>query len=149
MKEDQVYTVSSDTTLLLFLQACYSNKSRNYAKGILARRQVSVNGRMETNYGLTLSPGDIVNVSYQTPGQRKHTTLPVLYEDADLLVIEKPYGMLSISNDREREKTAYHILTDYVKGPDKKHRLFIVHRLNRDISGLMLFANKEPVKRTL
>jgi RluA family pseudouridine synthase len=75
----------------------------------------------------------------------------ILYEDRDLLVVNKPAGLLTISTDSEKAKTAYAALTDYVKKGSTRspHRIFIVHRLDRDTSGLLLFAKTETAKQTL
>jgi len=77
--------------------------------------------------------------------------IEIIHEDRDILVVDKPAGLLTIATDRENEKTAYHILTDYVrKGYHKSsRRIFIVHRLDRDTSGLLVFAKDERAKFAL
>lgn len=74
--------------------------------------------------------------------------IEIIYEDQSILVIDKPPQLLTMASDTEKEKTAYHILTDYVrKGYSKSHkRVFIVHRLDRDTSGIVLFAKTEEAK---
>ncbi len=77
--------------------------------------------------------------------------IQILYEDDAVLVIDKPAGLLTIGTDRERTKTAYFQLNEFLgkRNPDKKERIFIVHRLDRDTSGLIVFAKNEAVKRRL
>jgi len=77
--------------------------------------------------------------------------LTILYEDRDIIVVNKISGLLTISSDRERERTAYFHLTDYVKkgNPKSKNRIFIVHRLDRDTSGVLVFAKTEEAKQFL
>ncbi|MBI9069706.1 MAG: RluA family pseudouridine synthase [Salinivirgaceae bacterium] len=77
--------------------------------------------------------------------------LTILYEDKDIIVVNKINGLLTISTDKEREKTAYFLLTDYVKKGNSQsiNRVFIVHRLDRDTSGILVFAKTEKVKRFL
>ncbi|MCX6356221.1 MAG: RluA family pseudouridine synthase [Candidatus Aureabacteria bacterium] len=77
--------------------------------------------------------------------------LVILYEDRDILVVDKPPGLLTIGTDTEKERTAYFILTDYVrKGyPKSKKRIFIVHRLDRESSGILIFAKSEDAKYCL
>jgi 23S rRNA pseudouridine1911/1915/1917 synthase len=77
--------------------------------------------------------------------------LAILYEDQDILVVSKASGLLTVSTDREKEKTAHFLLNDYVrKGNAKsKNRVFIVHRLDKDASGILVFAKNEKVKRYL
>jgi RluA family pseudouridine synthase len=77
--------------------------------------------------------------------------LSVLYEDCDILVVDKASGLLTVSNDREQARTAYFLLTDYVRKGNAKSqkRIFIVHRLDRDTSGVLVFAKHEQAKRYL
>lgn len=75
----------------------------------------------------------------------------ILHEDRDILVVDKPAGLLTIGTERERERTAYYFLTDYVRrgNPKARERVFIVHRLDKDTSGVLLFAKSEDGKRCL
>ena len=77
--------------------------------------------------------------------------LSILHEDRDILVVDKVSGLLTVSTDKVREKTAYFLLNDYVrKGNSKsRNRVFIVHRLDRDTSGVIVFAKSEEAKRYL
>lgn len=77
--------------------------------------------------------------------------MEIIYEDRDIIVIEKPAGLLSMGCDGGRERTAYYVLTDYVRkgNPKSRNRVFIVHRLDRDTSGLLVFAKSEEVQRKL
>lgn len=77
--------------------------------------------------------------------------LVILYEDRDVVVVDKTAGLLTIATDDERTRTAYHLMTDYVrKGCGKsRERIFIVHRLDRDTSGVLVFARTEEAKRKL
>lgn len=86
----------------------------------------------------------------RAPKKRGHKPqgLTILYEDRDILVVDKVSGLLTMSNEKEREKTAYAYLNDYVrKGVDKsRNRVFIVHRLDRETSGVIVFAKHEDAK---
>jgi 23S rRNA pseudouridine1911/1915/1917 synthase len=73
--------------------------------------------------------------------------LDIIYEDKDIIVINKPAGLLSVSTDRESRDTAYCLVNDYLK--NKRGRVWIVHRLDRETSGVMLFAKSEKVKLIL
>lgn len=77
--------------------------------------------------------------------------LEILYEDQDILVVSKINGLLTVSTDREKEKTAHFLLNDYVKKGNarSRNRVFIVHRLDRDTSGILIFAKNEKAKRFL
>ena len=74
--------------------------------------------------------------------------LTILYEDRDLVVVDKPPGLLTMGTATDKNHTAYFMLTDYVrKGQSKsRHRIFIVHRLDRETSGVLLFAKNETAK---
>jgi RluA family pseudouridine synthase len=89
------------------------------------------------------------------PSGPGHRLLPkgivIIYEDRDILVVDKPPGLLTISTDKEKSRTAYFIITDYVrKGQAKsRKRVFIVHRLDRDTSGIVVFAKTPEAKQFL
>jgi tRNA pseudouridine32 synthase/23S rRNA pseudouridine746 synthase/23S rRNA pseudouridine1911/1915/1917 synthase len=74
--------------------------------------------------------------------------ISLLYEDSDILVVVKPFGLLTMGTERDKSRTLYAILTDYVrKGyPKSPKRIFIVHRLDRDTSGILIFAKNMEAK---
>ena len=77
--------------------------------------------------------------------------LDILYEDDHILVVNKPAGLLAVGTPTNRTRTAYYLLTDYVRrgNPKSRNRIFIVHRLDQWTSGVLLFAKSEPVKERL
>lgn len=90
--------------------------------------------------------------SFKSPAKKHQTPgLTILYEDRDIIVVDKINGLLTIGSEGERQKTAYFLLTDYVrKGNSRsKNRVFIVHRLDKDTSGILVFAKNEHAKRYL
>ncbi|MCL2638710.1 MAG: RluA family pseudouridine synthase [Oscillospiraceae bacterium] len=78
---------------------------------------------------------------------KKNRKFNIIYEDSDIIVIDKPAGMLSVSTDRQSENTAYRFVNDYLRS--KHGRVWIVHRLDRDTSGVLLFAKSEKIKLKL
>ena len=84
-----------------------------------------------------------------TAGRRLAHSLLLLYEDRDIMVVDKPAGLLSIAAGAELEKTVYRILAEYLRKKGEKRRPAVVHRLDRDTSGLMVFAKSERVKKKL
>ena len=128
---------------------CFRGKSRNYVKGILKRGQITVDGKPCTDYARKLSPGQQVRVTQEAPSAKIELGFPILYEDEDVIVIDKPAGMLTVATDDERENTAYRMVTDYIKSKNKSGRVFIVHRLDRETSGVLLLAKSERVKYAL
>jgi tRNA pseudouridine32 synthase/23S rRNA pseudouridine746 synthase/23S rRNA pseudouridine1911/1915/1917 synthase len=87
----------------------------------------------------------------QNASKHRPKGLTILHEDRDIIVVDKINGLLTMGTDREREKTAYFLLTDYVRkgNPRSANRVFIVHRLDRDTSGVLVFAKSEQAKRFL
>ena len=79
----------------------------------------------------------------------KKTDLDIIYEDDDFICINKPAGLLSISNDKERERTAYHLVREYIKSIDKHNMIFILHRLDKDTSGVLVFCKKQKLRDEL
>jgi 23S rRNA pseudouridine1911/1915/1917 synthase len=132
-------------TLVERLRALYPEASRRSLKQWLESGRVTVNGRPTRDGRLVVSPDDTVAlVRRAAPFPRG---LGLVHEDDALLVVVKPAGLLTIATDRERERTAYRLLWDYLAA--KRERPFIVHRLDRETSGLLVFAKSEAVKRAL
>ncbi|MBU2510288.1 RNA pseudouridine synthase [bacterium] len=89
---------------------------------------------------------------FKSPPKRfQPNGLSILYEDHEILVVDKISGLLTVSTDKVRENTAYYLLNEYVKKGNQKskNRIFIVHRLDRDTSGVIVFAKNEKAKRFL
>lgn len=148
--KETVLTPTEDSELLAFLLANLPGGGRNHIKAILARGQVSVGGKRTTRYDHPVKPGQNVVVSWtKTFEEEILRGVSILYEDNDLLVVEKEAGLLSIASEQEKQETAYAMLTEHVKRTNPKNRIFVVHRLDRDTSGVMLYAKNEAVKEKL
>ena len=142
--------VAEPGELMKFLIEKMADKSRNNIKSLLTHRQVLVDGQVVTQYNHPLQVGQEVSINWALVRDEKPARgLRILYEDADIIIIDKPAGLLSIASDKEKERTAYHQLTDYVRLKDPENRIFIVHRLDRETSGVMLFAKNEDIKHSL
>ncbi len=150
MKSDTSLTVSEPVTLMPFLLGSLKNKSRDNVKSFLRNRQVLVNGEPVTQFNHELKTGDRVEVR----GERQadgivSRNMRIVFEDDHIIVIDKNAGLLSMASDNEKYLTAYNILSSYVKVRKPSNRIFIVHRLDRDTSGLMMFARSEKVQSLL
>jgi 23S rRNA pseudouridine1911/1915/1917 synthase len=108
---------------------------------------VRVNGQVVRRGDGKLASDDRVTLG--PPAAVFPPALRLIHEDDDLIVVDKPAGLLTIATERERHRTAYRMLRDYVAAQPGRRRLFIVHRLDRETSGLLVFAKSEPVKRAL
>jgi len=82
------------------------------------------------------------------PAKHQPRGLAILHEDRDIIVVEKPCGLLTIGTDRDKTRTAHSILNEYVRkgDPRSRNRVYIVHRLDRETSGILIFARSEPAK---
>lgn len=150
MNNNDEWIVKEQTELLKFLYEVLSSRSRNSVKAILNRGQVLVNAKVSTQFNDPLIPGDRVQIhSRVATSEVKMTGVTILHEDNDLIVIEKEPGLLSIASEDEKHLTAYRQLTDYVRNVNPKNRIFVVHRLDRDTSGVMVFAKNKEVQQTL
>lgn len=143
--------VSKQEELLSFLLNNYQSLSRNNIKKLLSNQQILVNGASIKQFDFLLCKGDIVNVSpfkVRKDGKRI-SKLKILYEDDELIAINKPSGLLSIATDKEKEVTAYRIMMDYVREENPRNRVFVVHRLDKETSGVLIFTKNEELKEAL
>ncbi len=149
-KQPKSFTVTEPTELLVFLLDQLKPMGRNAVKSLLSREQVKVDGRPERQFNYLLSPGQRVTIHME----RTIEALPliglnILYEDEALIVVHKDAGLLSIASPQEKDITAYRQLMSHVRHHDPKARIFILHRLDRDTSGVMMFAKQEPVQQAM
>lgn len=141
---------SMPATLLDALFVFLPDSKRTTVKDYLKHNQVRVNGNVTTRFDHPLSPGDIVEVNTTREFQCfSNSRLKIVYEDDDIIVVNKGYGLLSMGNDRVREGTAYSIVRDYVKWQDPRNKVFIVHRLDQQTSGLMMMARTMTAKERM
>jgi 23S rRNA pseudouridine1911/1915/1917 synthase len=138
----------------LFASLLSLGLKRTRVKQLLKFRAVSVNGKTVEGHDQRLLPGDRVSLSSEKTGVTDSVPklgIKILYEDDAVLVIDKPAGCLTIGTEKERTKTAYFQLNAYLRerSPEKRERVFIVHRLDRETSGLIVFAKTETAKRRL
>ncbi len=148
-KETRI-TVKEDALLMDFLLAKMGGMSRSSVKSLLSQRRVSANGKLETAYNFSLKAGDVVTVNHSKAAvELKYPKLRILYEDAYLIAVEKKEGLLSVATDKGNETTAFSILKDYVKKINPKNRLYVVHRIDRETSGVLLFAKNKAVQTQL
>jgi len=149
MKE---FVVKEETNVFAYLLSL--GFKRTTLKRLLKYRSISINTKPADSHDHPLHPGDRISLSDEkktTPVIAPKFGMHILYEDDAVLVIDKPAGLLTIGTEKERTKTAYYQLNEYLRerNPDKKERIFIVHRLDRDTSGLIVFAKTETAKRRL
>ena len=147
-KQETTLRVQESGTLMDFLLSKMGGMSRTSVKNLLARRVVRVNRSVETRPDTLLNSGDeVVIVPEQGARQLTHPKLRIVYEDDYLIVVEKREGLLTVSaHPGSAETTAFSILKDYVRRSDKRNGIFVVHRLDRETSGLLVFAKTRELQ---
>lgn len=145
-----IYQVKEKAELMEYLMKVMNGISRSKVKSLLTNRVVLVDNVIRTQYNFPLEPGMRVQISREKNNHEfRHKMLNLIYEDAYLLVVEKKEGLLSVATDKQKEKTAQHILNEYVKRKHRNNRVFVVHRLDRETSGIMMYAKDEKTQHTL
>ena len=146
-RRSEAFTVVEKTMLMEFLMLKFAGRSRSKIKFLLSNKQVLVDGKVVSQFNHPLIPGQKIEISKQRiEPDKKSKELSIIFEDDDLIIIDKPAGLLSISTDKEKRETAYSMMSAHVKEQDADNKIFVVHRLDRETSGLMLFAKNEAVK---
>lgn len=143
------HQVRAAGTLLECLERLVPGAARRTLRQFLARGRVRVNGTPARAAKHAVAPGDVVEVGPPAPRLPAGAGLTILHEDADILVVNKRENLLTIATARERERTAYAILADYVRQEACGNRIFIVHRLDRPTSGVLVLARSQRAKRAL
>ncbi len=147
-------TVNAPEELLAFLFSSWPETKKSKIRNWLKHQSVLVNGEPVTQFNHPVSPGDVIGirlVKYAAPRTPLSAGIKAWFEDAHMIVIDKPPDLLSIASNAEDEKTAYFLLTDYLRGnrPKARERVWIVHRLDKETSGLMVFAKTPEAKEFL
>jgi 23S rRNA pseudouridine1911/1915/1917 synthase len=147
-------TVDKAAELLPYLFEHWPEVKKKQVRTWLKYQAVTVNGRPISQFNHPLEPGDTVAIRsdrFAVPKTILASGMKVFFEDATLIVIDKPENLLSVASLAEDEKTAYFQLTAHVRrgSAQARDRIWIVHRLDRETSGLMVFAKTEEAKRTL
>lgn len=136
--------------LMAFLLAKMGGMSRNSVKSLLAHRQVMVNKEITTQFNLQLQANDLVTINSGRGNiELSHPKLSIVFEDAHLIVVEKKEGLLTVSTGDNDETTAFSILRTHVKKSSPNNRIYTVHRLDRETSGILMFAKSREVQLIL
>ncbi|HEX7583144.1 MAG TPA: RluA family pseudouridine synthase [Prolixibacteraceae bacterium] len=142
--------VTEASELMKFLIEKFPEKSRTTIKSMLAHKQITIGDMVTAKFDFPLKRGQMVFLNKKKSDEKpRFRGLRIVHEDADLIVVEKGSGLLSMASETEKSKTAYSMLSEYVKKSDPKNLIFIVHRLDRDTSGLMMFAKSKKVQEIL
>lgn len=147
-KQDTVLKVAEPAQLMDFLIAKMGGMAKSSVKQLLGQRRVKVGNAVQTRHDFLLNPGDVVTVSSgRGNSQLTHPKLRIVYEDDDLIVVNKQPGLLTVAaTPGSSETTAFSILRAYVKKQNARAGIYVVHRLDRETSGLLVFARSEELQ---
>lgn len=145
----KTYLVTKQTDLLSFCCEKIPQQSQHNVRRIIANHQVAVGGAPVSLFRYQLFPEDEVTISWNRITKHERHDLPIIYEDDDIIAIDKPSGLLSTPSEREKGHTAYRLISDYVTQKDRNARIFVVHRLDEDTSGVLIFAKSFEVREAL
>lgn len=150
-KKNEGFKVTENTELMIFLIASMPGKNRNNIKSLLRDKYIEVDRKVQTQFNFPLHPGQVVSIRPRKGSvqQTNYRGIEIIHEDADIIVINKEAGLLTMASDKEKSKTAYAILSAHVKKAHPDNKIYIVHRLDRETSGLLLFAKNEQMKNKL
>ena len=131
------------------LEILVPGAARRTLRQMLSQRRIRVNGEVCVNARRPVEPGDIMEIgTADVPAKLSHG-LEVLYEDNDIIVVHKPVNLLTVATTDERERTVYACLRAWLKERNPGAKLFIVHRLDKFASGILVFAKSERVQSLL
>ena len=154
-KEDRIVKFKNESAedkgLLLFLEEKLPERSRTDVKSFLKNGRVKIGEEIVTRFDYPVVPGGEVAVNLSRAFIKlRHPRVELVYEDDDVIVVNKGYGLLSVDTPSKRkEETAYGIVREYLKKKNPSDKLYVVHRLDRDTSGLMMFAKNEESQEIL
>ena len=140
------YKVTHECELLEFLFEIFKDSSKNSVKSLLSNHRVLVDGAPVSQFNYKLYPGDTVMIAKTAIKPKPRSNLPIIYEDDEIIVIDKPSGLLSVASDKEKGVTAFRIINDYVQQKDKHNRIFVVHRIDEDTSGVLMFVKDSKLR---
>jgi len=147
----QEIKVTEKATLLDFLVNKQIRKSRSAIKSLLTHKQIRVNGQIISQHNHPLSDGDLVSIHRHDPKRdtKKLKGLTIIYEDRDLLIVDKEAGLLSVSAGAGLKETAYKIVNNYIAEKNAKIKPYVLFRLDRETSGLMVFTKNTEAQEKL
>ena len=137
-----------DRTLLTWLTQQYPLAKRTTFRRMLSDRRVRVNGKVVVKLNQPLQEADRVEVGDRVEA-KSHKPAYIIFEDADLIVVNKQTGLLTSTGPRETRKTILELLRKYVAATDDRARLGLIHRLDRDASGLLVFSKSDVAYQSL
>ncbi|MDR1170111.1 MAG: RluA family pseudouridine synthase [Prevotellaceae bacterium] len=145
-----VFKVGEKSGLFDFVFTKMKNMSKTKIKSLLSHKQISVNDRIETGYNFPLHENDRVAINFsKSKTDFHHAKLRIIYEDDYLIAVNKSEGLLAVATEKKEDTTAFQIVKDYLKKQNPNNKLYIVHRIDRETSGVLLFAKQKDIQIAL
>lgn len=145
----KTYLVTHEENLLDFVKKHLPKQSEKNVKRIIANHQVAINGAPVSYFYEPLFNEDEVTIAWEPIRRYQRNKPPIIYEDDDIIAINKPSGLLSVASEKEKGRTAYRLIADYLSNFKRGARPYVVHRLDEDTSGVLIFAKKIEVREAL
>jgi 23S rRNA pseudouridine1911/1915/1917 synthase len=154
MRQDHQFRVASRCKLLPYLISLPLGLSRKQAKDLLRFQAVTVQRKARVRHDTELGPNDLVTIVVrrrEPDHDLERHGLKIIHLDDAVVVVDKPTGLLSMGSEGEKERTAHRLLNEYLKTLTRSRlqQAFIVHRLDRETSGLMVFARNQSAQTIL
>lgn len=148
-KENTILHVKESTTLIDFLLSKMGGMTRTSVKQLLGQRRVKVGAAIQTRHDFPLVAGNQITImSGRGNIQLKHPKLKIVYEDNDLIIVHKQPGLLTVAaSAKSNETTAFSILREFVRRQNARANIYVVHRLDRETSGLLIFARSQELQQ--
>ncbi|PJA07719.1 MAG: RNA pseudouridine synthase [Flavobacteriales bacterium CG_4_10_14_0_2_um_filter_32_8] len=145
-----IFTIVKEAELFPFLIETIKDKTRTKLKAMLTHQQIKVGKEIITQHNHPLKIEDKVTVSWDGPFKKEnYDGIKIVFEDDDIIVINKRSGLLSVGSEKEKKQTAYRMVTSHIQNDNPVARLFVVHRLDREASGLMVFTKNKNAQEDL
>lgn len=140
-------TIDSEIELLSALKQVHPNSSNRTLRHMLTQKRVTVNGTVEVRAKLKITSGSIIEVHPKPAIENK--LLKIIYEDEELIAVSKPSGLLTVATDKMEANTLHSKVQQYLVAQNEEEWGYIIHRLDKETSGIILFAKNEEMKENL
>lgn len=146
----EIFHPEQENTLLAYMYESMAPRSRTEIKSLLVHDRVLLNGEPTRQFDEQVLPGDEIKINFDRPYIKlNHRMCKLIWEDEDIIVVEKASGLLTVPAGRQREKTAQQIVDDYVYNSDGHSHAYVCHRLDQFTSGILIFAKNSRVQEKL
>ena len=144
MNKKEYYINKEEDSLIISISKFKKDLSKRTIKNYIKNKMVMVNDKVVSNSSYIVKVKDKVDINYNKKKTLNYD-IDILYEDDYLIAINKPSGLLSISNNKEKDTTAFKMVSDYVKATNKNY-IFVLHRLDQDTSGILMFCKNQKIR---